>query len=151
MSTAEMLQRRRPGLRARQVHWTDTSGAECRQMHDAVVVVAHPDDEILWFSSILRQCKSALVCFGASATSTESWDDGRAVMMDSYPLSKVRFLRLRQSDAFEAANWNKPREADCGLQLSRRESLSYETNAAELRRILKAELSRETLVFTHNP
>ena len=33
------------------------------QVQDAVMVVAHPDDEILWFSSILNQCKSVLVCF----------------------------------------------------------------------------------------
>jgi hypothetical protein len=58
---------------------------------------------------------------------------------------------LRQSDAFDAANWNRPREADCGLRLSRRKCVSYEKNAAELRRLLEAELRCESLVFTHNP
>lgn len=120
------------------------------QIQNAVMVVAHPDDEILWFSSILNQCKSVLVCFGPSATSKESWDGGRAVLMETYPLTKVRFLKLRQSDAFEAANWNKPKDAESGLQLRRRSSL-YEENAEKLRSILEVELKHEKLVFTHNP
>jgi hypothetical protein len=120
------------------------------QIQNAVMVVAHPDDEILWFSSILHQCKSVLVCFGPSATSKESWDGGRAALMEMYPLAKVRFLKLRQSDAFLAANWNKPKEADSGMQLRRRSSL-YEKNAEKLLRILKVELNHESLVFTHNP
>lgn len=151
MFTAEMLQHRRSLLGARPRNVADISGDEFPRMPDAVMVVAHPDDEILWFSSVLRQCKRVVVCFGASATSTETWDDGRAVMMDTYPLRKVQFLRVRQSDAFEASNWNKPMEDDSGLRLSRRPSPSYEKNAAELRRILAVELSGESLVFTHNP
>jgi LmbE family N-acetylglucosaminyl deacetylase len=121
------------------------------QIQNAVIVVAHPDDEIIWFSSILNQCKSVLVCFGPSATSKESWDSGRAVLMETYPLTKVRFLKLRQSDAFEAANWSKPKEADSGLQLRRRTSSLYERNAEKLLRILEVELAHESLVFTHNP
>jgi LmbE family N-acetylglucosaminyl deacetylase len=120
-------------------------------IQDAVVVVAHPDDEILWFSSILEQCKRVLVCFGPSATSTESWDDGRAALMDTYPLTKVKFLKLRESDAFGAANWNRPKEADSGLQLRRRRRSRYQENAGELRRILEVELNQESVVFTHNP
>ena len=119
---------------------------------DAVLVVAHPDDEILWFSSILDHCKRVVVCFGPSATSTESWDPGRAAVMETYPLTKAKFLKLRQSTAFEGANWNRPVETDSGLRLRRRRSRSvYERNARELRRILGQELNRESLVFTHNP
>ena len=70
--------------------------------------------------------------------------------MDTYPLTKVRFLKLRQSDAFEAANWNKPKDAESGLQLRRRSSL-YEENAEKLLSILEVELKHEKLVFTHNP
>ena len=120
--------------------------------HDAVLVVAHPDDEILWFSSILDHCKRVLVCFGPSATSAESWDAGRAAVMESYPLAKAKFLKLRQSNAFEGANWNRPREADSGLHLRRRRARGpYQRNARELRRILEEELNQENLVITHNP
>jgi hypothetical protein len=114
------------------------------QIQDAVVVVAHPDDEILWFSSILHQCKSVLVCFGPSATS-------QALVMDNYPLAKVKFLKLKESDAFGAANWNRPKEVDCGLRLPQPRRLRYQENAGRLLRILESELKQETLVFTHNP
>jgi len=121
------------------------------QIQDAVVVVAHPDDEILWFSSILGHCKSVLVCFGPSATSTQSWDSGRAAVMKTYPLSKVRFLKLRESGAFEAADWRKPVEVDSGLQLRSGHSSLYEQNAEELRRLLEVELNQDSVVVTHNP
>jgi LmbE family N-acetylglucosaminyl deacetylase len=121
------------------------------EIENVVIVVAHPDDEILWFSSILEQCKRVLVCYGPSATSRESWDAGRAKLMDSYPLTKVRFLKLRQAGGFDAANWNNPKEADSGLQIRGRTGAAYERNAEELLRILKAELEHEPLVFTHNP
>ncbi|MGE2714595.1 GlcNAc-PI de-N-acetylase [Mycolicibacterium litorale] len=122
------------------------------QIEDAVMVVAHPDDEILWFSSILGQCKSVLVCFGPSATSRQSWDSGRDAVMRTYPLDKVRFLKIRESDAFEAANWNDPEEAGSGLRLRRgRTSSLYDGNAEKLLHLLEAHLSHESVVFTHNP
>jgi len=121
------------------------------QFQNAILVVAHPDDEILWFSSILDQCKRVLVCFGPSATSKQSWDSGRATVMETYPLTKVEFLKVRQSDAFDAANWNRPTEADSGLQLRRQTRLRYERNAEELLRLLEPRLKRESLVITHNP
>jgi LmbE family N-acetylglucosaminyl deacetylase len=121
------------------------------EIQNAVLVVAHPDDEILWFSSILDQCKSVVVCFGPSAASKHFWDSGRAVVMKTYPLTKVEFLEVRQSDAFDAANWNRPKETDSGLQLRRRTRPLYERNAQELLRILEVKLKGESLVFTHNP
>jgi LmbE family N-acetylglucosaminyl deacetylase len=122
------------------------------EVPNVVVVVAHPDDEIIWFSSLLDQCKSVVVCFGPSATSKKSWDNGRTVLMDSYPLAKVKFLKIRQSDAFEAANWDNPKETDSGLHLRpRRIRTLYERNADELLRLLETELQRESVVFTHNP
>ncbi|MET0897022.1 MAG: PIG-L family deacetylase [Mycobacterium sp.] len=121
-------------------------------IHDAVLVVAHPDDEILWFSSVLNSCKRVVACFGPSATSAESWDTGRAALMENYPLTKARFLKVRQSNAFEAANWKNPTESDSGLHLRRRQTrASYTRNAREIRRLLEGELNQESLVFTHNP
>jgi hypothetical protein len=74
--------------------------------------------------------------------------------MEKYPLTKVRFLKLRQSDAFDAANWNKPKEADSGLQLRRRRRRTrslYGRNAEKLLGILEMELKHVGSVFTHNP
>lgn len=121
------------------------------RIQDAVLVVAHPDDEILWFSSILGHCKSVLVCFGPSATSTQSWDGGRARLMEAYPLSKVRFLKVRESEAFGAADWRHPVEVASGLQLRTGRASLYEQNAEELLSLLEVELNQASVVVTHNP
>jgi hypothetical protein len=71
--------------------------------------------------------------------------------METYPLTKVKFLKLRQSDAFGAANWKNPKETDSGLQLRRGRRFLHEENAEKLLCILEAELKHESLVFTHNP
>jgi LmbE family N-acetylglucosaminyl deacetylase len=119
-------------------------------IRNAVVVAAHPDDEIIFFNSVLTDCKSVIVCFGPSLTGRESWDVGRSLMMEKYPIDKVQFLKVRQSDAYDAANWRHPQETDFGLRL-RRPSESYEKNADELTRQLRQRLKTETLVITHNP
>ncbi|NVN53448.1 PIG-L family deacetylase [Mycolicibacterium hippocampi] len=118
---------------------------------NAILVVAHPDDEILWFSSILSHCKGVLVCFGASFTSQQRWDSGRSALMEEYPLTKVRFLKLRESDAFATADWGNPKQVDSGLELPRGRSSVYEKNATRLLRVLEGELTHESLVVTHNP
>lgn len=40
-----------------------------------IVVVAHPDDEILWASSIIKNAKKVIICFGK--TSSEMISEGR--------------------------------------------------------------------------
>ncbi|WP_233209283.1 PIG-L family deacetylase [Mycobacterium sp. ENV421] len=115
------------------------------------MVVAHPDDEILWFSSILEQCKRVVVCFGPSATSKESWDHGRARLIETYPLAKVKFLNVRQSGGFDDADWKHPEESDSGLRLRGPAGTAYDCNAEELLRLLTSELAQGSVVFTHNP
>lgn len=120
-------------------------------MRDAVLVVAHPDDEILWFSSILGECQRIIVCFGTSAGSDQSWDSGRAALIASYPMANASFLKLRESGAFEAADWKRPQESVSGLRLRRRAGPLYERNATDLRDILETELHGAKIVVTHNP
>lgn len=118
------------------------------RIEDAVIVAAHPDDEILWFSSILNHCKSVIVCFGPSATSRESYDRGRAEVIEKYPLAKVRFLNIRQSDANGQGQWKRPSAG--GLRL-RRPNSSYDRNRARLLSALRSQLADESVIFTHNP
>lgn len=120
-------------------------------VQNAILVAAHPDDEILWFSSIFDQCKRVVVCYGESASSKESWDSGRVRLMQEYPLAKVKFLKLRQSGGFDAANWYKPESSDSGLRLRGRAVATYEKNAHDLMRILASDLDQESVVVTHNP
>lgn len=120
-------------------------------VRNAVLVAAHPDDEILWFSSVFDLCERVVVCYGESATAKESWDSGRARLMDSFPLAKVKFLKLRQSGGFDAANWYAPEPDESGLVLRGRARAAYERNAEELRHVLGSYLTDESTVITHNP
>ncbi len=120
-------------------------------LQNAVLVAAHPDDEILWFSSIFDACKRVVVCYGESATADESWDSGRARLMDEYPIAKVKFLKVRQSGGFDAADWYHPQEAESGLRLHGRAASAYESNAEHLLQILGSDLAQENVVITHNP
>lgn len=114
----------------------------------AVLVVAHPDDEVLWFSSILQACKKVLVCFGPS--DDETVDAGRIALLANYPLNKVEFLNVREPGAFRRGRWSKPIETDAGLQL-RREKSSYLESMKELELTLTGRLAEEEVIFTHNP
>ncbi len=125
-------------------------GAEMVAIEDSVVVVAHPDDEILWFSSILDRCKRVIVCFGHSPTSSEALNSGRIRLMEAYPFSNVEFLRIRQSDAFGAFNWKRPSVKD-GQLIFAYANKSYDDNTAKLTSVLAEALENETAVFTHNP
>lgn len=120
-------------------------------IEDAVLVVAHPDDEILWFSSVLEQCKRVIVCFGPSARHNESWDPGREALIDSYPLSKAKFLKVRQSEAFQSFNWRRPTVSPAGELSLRRPDARYAENSQQLLALLRRELECERVVFTHNP
>lgn len=117
---------------------------------EAVLVAAHPDDEILWFSSVLKNCQTVVVCFGPSATSTKTWDEGRAQLIDAYPFTNTRFLKIRESGAFGTAGWGGPYDPEAGLRLLR-PSNSYGANGHEIIRMLRPILEGKRLVITHNP
>jgi len=40
------------------------STAAAEMLSSAILVVAHPDDEILWFSSVVDKVDEILFCFG---------------------------------------------------------------------------------------
>ena len=73
-------------------------------LSSAVLVVAHPDDEILWFSSVLARVRRCIVCY-------EDCDDGaklgpgRRGVASSYPLSTMHWLRLPEPCSYKKANF----------------------------------------------
>ena len=63
-----------------------------------IIIVAHPDDEILFFSSLLNTVDKIVVCFGPSKNQTLS--KGREKLKSQYPLSSVQWLNIHQSDTY---------------------------------------------------
>lgn len=123
----------------------------------AALVVAHPDDEILWFSSVLRHFGRVIVCF-SQIPSSDALSRGRNDVLPHLPLRDLRSLGLVESEVFNAADWPDPEPSRVGLSVRVREYSSsgysrqrYIENFQRLRERLKAELAGCTSVFTHNP
>jgi LmbE family N-acetylglucosaminyl deacetylase len=99
------------------------------ELSSATIVVAHPDDEILWFSSIVMKVSRIIMCYGAVSSRPERAQQRRNVIKD-YPLPTVQFLDL-------------PEPGDVSSLLEN------EAQLALIKR-LRVGLSGVKTVFTHN-
>lgn len=124
---------------------------------DAALVVAHPDDEILWFSSCVERVSRVVVCFH-EVRSQPLWTEGREQSIKQFPLSHAVFLRLTQAEVFEAASWPNPEAMEFGLKVSNNRGRSqpfskklYRENFTTLRVLLRPQLAGRKVVLTHNP
>ena len=121
------------------------------------LVVAHPDDEILWFSSILRRAASVIVCF-LNVPERADWTDGRRRVAQAYPLPGATFLGLTESVVFAGADWSAPVVSEYGLDVQKRRGTLpgfdadlYRSNYHTLVARLREALAGVDTVVTHNP
>lgn len=124
---------------------------------EAVLVVAHPDDEVLWFSSCVECVSTIVVCFH-EVRSKPHWTQGRDQSIKQFPLTHAAFLRLTQAEVFEAANWPNPEADEFGLKVSNHRGRSqqfseklYRDNFSSLRDRLRQQIGERRVVLTHNP
>ena len=54
----------------------------------SILVVSHPDDENLWFSSILSKVDKFILCF-LPVESEPVWNEVRRKTQSAYPLDNV--------------------------------------------------------------
>lgn len=132
-----------------------TRGAE--PLAGCAVVMAHPDDEILWASSILRRAGLILLAFGPLA-GQPGLGPGRARALAAFPLPTIVHLALQEAGALERADWAAPRPTAAGLQLRAdpfgphpRAARDYAANHARLVAELTTRLAGVAQVITHNP
>jgi hypothetical protein len=121
-------------------------------LEKSIIVVAHPDDEILWFSSIVDKVDEVLLCFSDCDTSPE-WSIGRKKSLSEYPLEDISSLGISQSGVFYGANWNVPVITGYGMEISNKEisDKKYKENYYLLRQGLQDKLTAFSNVITHNP
>ena len=112
------------------------------------LVVAHPDDEILFFSSVMEAVDQIIVCFGPSRNN--SITEGRKKLQSRYPLKNIEWLNIQESHVFLSGNWNSPKLNDFGMVVTRNKN-DYEKNFKYLAKSLKLKLSSFDVVYTHNP
>ena len=118
---------------------------------DYAVVVAHPDDEVLWFGPALERAKRVIVCYGDYAPRPSFGPARRAVFAES-PLSNMVFLDLPEPQSFGMGNWRSPALTSVGLALTDAAAAQrYTANFRALVAALGPLLTDVAYVFTHNP
>jgi hypothetical protein len=116
---------------------------------DCVVVVAHPDDEILWASSILASAKKIVLCYGDTPGSAQLGEGRRALVRD-FPLKTVVALDIMEPATYLTANWKRPVETAHGLHCGRNRE-AYARSFREITEALREHIADGDLVVTHNP
>ena len=118
----------------------------------SILILAHPDDEILWFSSIIDKVDRILLCF-CTCDSNKIWTAGRKNVLRDYPLDNISCLDLHESGAFNMADWKNPVETKYGIKISATQisERRYQNNYFALIKLLKKEIDGFHNIFTHNP
>ncbi len=128
---------------------------DARALAEAALVVAHPDDEVLWFGAILPQVGRVVVAF-RDCDSLPGIGARRAAALAELPYRDLRCLDLAEAVSLGLANWAHPTPDAFGIALDRAAEDSaaarrYRENFTTLRNRLKQELAGCVRVFTHNP
>lgn len=121
-------------------------------LEKSVLVVAHFDDEVLWFSSILEEVEKLVVCY-LDDPSNPQVTAGRIQCLSRYPLHNVVCLRLIEAGVFNRGQWDDPAGTLYGMEIDAPEEIrhAYETNYKRLGERLRSELAGYVNVVTHNP
>jgi len=119
-------------------------------IEDAVLVVAHPDDEILWASSLLSKVKRIIFCFSGQFDKESEITKGRRVVKEKYPFQNVIFLGLNEAEIYNYGNWRDPKISKYGMDVYN-DYPGYKENYEILLSLLQNELKECDIVFTHNP
>ncbi len=118
----------------------------------SAIIAAHPDDEVLWFSSILADAGKVILCF-EDVPGNRRWSEGRRASLAEYPLPQLVNLALTEADVFHAIDWSGPIPSDEGLAIPGDDAArkAYSQNFGHLVERLTEELAGCRNVFTHSP
>ena len=99
----------------------------------STIVLAHPDDEALWFSSILAKVDEVVICY-LEGKSKPAGNNGRKKSLLEHPIKNTSCLEINSAGAFNAADWNNPEITRYGMNLSKQEVMKdYEGNYYKLK------------------
>jgi LmbE family N-acetylglucosaminyl deacetylase len=115
------------------------------------IVVAHPDDEALWLSSVVTSVEQIVFGFGA-VFDDPGKTQARRKAVAALPLSGIVNLEIPESGVHWQSYQTQPQLTLSGVRISEsavRER--YESNYARLLEGLRASLSECRDVYTHNP
>lgn len=117
------------------------------------LVVAHPDDEILWFGSVLPQTRHTFAVF-QDHPDYPHLGQSRAATLAMHP-NRVETLGLTSAGVFQRSTWRDRRHTYYGVELDRCESPAredaYQRNYQLLLKALFVRLRGAHSVVTHSP
>ncbi|HLQ19713.1 MAG TPA: hypothetical protein VK146_12115 [Tabrizicola sp.] len=121
------------------------------------IVMAHPDDEVLWACSVLRAAEKVVLVFGELRESPPL-TEGRKAAMAAFPLPTLEWLEMVEASVFGSASWPNARETEYGLYphralkaLTHFDPERYRRQYGELRDRLRVSLRGMKNVITHSP
>lgn len=124
---------------------------------NSIIVAAHPDDEILWFSSLLEKADHVALCYLGELVNPE-FGRYRSQALSQFPLSeKMSCLELTALGISRPRNFISPKFSPFGIELVPDSKLPkngqkhYEKNYVILRDKLADILGEFKNVVTHNP
>ncbi len=126
--------------------------SKTEMLEKSIIVCAHPDDEVLWFSSIIDKVDEVVICF-LNQLNKPYRGIQRNKVLSEYPMKNVSCLGIVESKVFNGANWQNPRTSKYGIEISN-ETLSdkeYKENYYKLKIQLENKLMDYINIVTHNP
>ncbi|MDB5393122.1 MAG: hypothetical protein JWM91_628 [Rhodospirillales bacterium] len=117
----------------------------------SAVVVAHPDDESLWLSSVLASADRVVLCF-SDLFERPKLSAARRRAVAALPLTGLVDLNLPESGGGVSVDWTNPRTTEAGIEISDAAARArYEANYPILVDALRSVLAHCVDVYTHNP
>ena len=118
----------------------------------SIIIAAHPDDEILWFSSVIDRVDKIVVCF-LEHRSDPGLTLGRRQALSEHPFKNITALGVEDAEVYNNADWQNPVITRFGIEVSGKKASSdkYIANYQSLKDKIEKELTGVVNVFTHNP
>ena len=120
--------------------------------NNGILVVAHPDDECLFYSSIINKISTIIFCF-SKIPGEKYLSNGREKALNEFPLKNINLIYLNITQAKtnnRPLNWLNIKDSEYGIKGGYDES-SYMKNFSILKSKLNKLLTSNTSVITHNP
>jgi LmbE family N-acetylglucosaminyl deacetylase len=119
-------------------------------MSRSVVVVAHPDDEILWLSAALADAQPIVLCFGDPYRRPDQAAARRRAVA-GLGLANLANLAIPESGVIRLVDWSRPVLTATGMAIADPAGQArYDANFGRLLNALRPLLVGASDVYTHN-
>ena len=117
----------------------------------SAIVVAHPDDECLWLSSVVASADRIVFCFGDQFEKPDKAAHRRQAVA-ALPLPNMVDLKLPESGGGFSVDWTDAQTTPTGIAIADPQVRArYDANYPKLLDALRAALTGYQDVYTHNP